>query len=150
MSDHMMDRLLNSGSMLKRDNNNSGCEGATGSTEKTLTHQSKRKNSKYCDLYVSFGVIRRGCEASNALKICKVDQSESNKTQYISSNLIDRRLRYIHFSEKYFIIEVKDGDQCMLSVEKVNETYYDIGFKMNKITSYRTPLDGLDVYVLLE
>ncbi|KAK7083464.1 hypothetical protein SK128_028324, partial [Halocaridina rubra] len=55
-----MDRWLKTGSMLKRDS--SDIEGVTSSSEKTLTHQSKRKTHKYCDIYISFGFICRGSE----------------------------------------------------------------------------------------
>ncbi|KAK7078084.1 hypothetical protein SK128_009066, partial [Halocaridina rubra] len=57
-----MDRWLKTGSMLKRDSSDIEGEYATSSSEKTLTHQSKRKNRKYCDEYISFGFICRGSE----------------------------------------------------------------------------------------
>ncbi|XP_014780725.1 uncharacterized protein LOC106876624 [Octopus bimaculoides] len=52
--------------------------------------------------------------------------------------------------EKYFIIEPEDGGDYMLYAEKVNETYYNISFRMSSSRSLRSHLDALDVYVLLE
>ncbi|KAK7072210.1 hypothetical protein SK128_026756, partial [Halocaridina rubra] len=57
-----MDRWLKTRSMLKRDSSDIEGECATSSSEKTLAHQSKRKNHKYCDEYISFGIICRGSE----------------------------------------------------------------------------------------
>ncbi|KAK7079553.1 hypothetical protein SK128_027700, partial [Halocaridina rubra] len=57
-----MDQWLKTGSMLKRDSSDIECGCAISSSEKTLTHQSKRKNRKYCDEYISFGFICRGSE----------------------------------------------------------------------------------------
>ena len=58
----MMDQWLKTGSMLKRDNCDTGGEGATSSSKMTQNIQLKRKNRKYCDEYLSCGFICRGSE----------------------------------------------------------------------------------------
>ncbi|KAK7065471.1 hypothetical protein SK128_002961, partial [Halocaridina rubra] len=57
-----MARWLKTGSRLKQDSSDIEGECATSSSEKTLTHQSKHKNRKYCDEYISFEFICRGSE----------------------------------------------------------------------------------------
>ena len=59
---NMMDQWLKTGSTLKRDNSDTGGEGATSSSKMTQNVQLKRKNRKYCDEYLSCGFICRGSE----------------------------------------------------------------------------------------
>lgn len=90
--------------------------------KKTLTHQSKRKNRKYCDEYISFGFICRGREDEQKPQcvLCyETLSNESMKPAKLRRHLETKHKEHINKPVEYFQRRQQDLLSRQKSIEKI-------------------------------